>query len=168
LLSNQEKIIKHQSQEILDHVSFYWNRFLEASKNVFSEMESFFQTNFPQVMKQLESYTKNLPSRNDISKRFEAEVMKPSQELLKNANIPKQYENYIIYTVFTIFLILVLWLTKLLIQFSICKPLRYICCRKRPTSTEETTEVTKEPGKEAGEPENVRKRKEPRKRNQNS
>jgi len=66
ILSNQDKMLKHQSLEILDHVSFYWNRFLEATKNVFTEMESFLQSNFPQ---QFEAVTSKLPSRKKITKK---------------------------------------------------------------------------------------------------
>jgi len=158
-------MLKHQSLEILDHVSFYWNRFLEATKNVFTEMESFLQSNFPQ---QFEAVTSKLPSRKKITKLWENDVLKPSRELLQKWNIPEKYENSVIYTTSAIVIIILLFLTYLLIEYAICKPLSWLCCRKKEKKseqkdkTEESVE-TKEIVKET-EPENARKREKPKKR----
>jgi len=139
ILTNQEKMLRHQSQEILDHVSFYWNRFLEASKNGFNEMESFFQTNFPEYMNKVSGYTKNLPTRKQISKRFESDLMKPSREFLQKASVPKEYENYIIYPIFGIVAILLLVLTYFVMEYLICKPIgwvsAFICCKRQKNKT---------------------------------
>jgi len=121
-------MLKHQSLEILDHVSFYWNRFLEATKNVWTEMESFLQSNFPQ---QFEAVSNKLPSRKKITKFWENDIMKPSRELIQKLNIPEKYENTLIYTTSAIAFITLLFLTYFLIAYLICKPLSWLCCRKK-------------------------------------